>query len=580
MEGTYSAGIYLADFEFRPRDGRAGNPPDPVCFVVKRLDTGTTSRIWADELKSLTSAPFPTGPDALWIAYFSSAEWGCFLTLGWQPPEAVVDLYVEFRCLTNGVAVAAGNGLIGAMTHFNLATETQHHKDEMRQLILSGGPWTIGEKKQILDYCESDVIALEKLFTAMRRKIDIPRAELRGRYMVAVARMEQMGIPIDIETLERFTTHWDSLKSRLISVVDQQYGVYEDGRFRLERFAAWLSRNNIAWPVLPSGQLNLDDDTFRVMSLLHPRLAPLRSLRSTLSKTRQIQLEIGSDGRSRCLLSPFKSKTGRNQPSTNKFPYGLPGWMRFLIKPARGRGLAYIDWEQQEFGIGAAMSGDTKMWDAYRSGDPYLEFARQAGAVPKDATKQSHGVERDQFKECILGTQYGLGAKALGERIGVPTARAKQLLELHRTTYPQFWTWSDNAVSEALLGGKLWTCFGWQINTENELNDRSLRNFPMQAHGAEMLRIACILMTEARIRVCAPVHDAVLIEAPLDALETTVERAQALMAEASRLVLNGLELRTEAALVRHPDRSDSKKGKAMWDTVQQLLREVETGVRQ
>jgi len=466
------------------------------------------------------------------------------------------------------------------MTHFNLATETQHHKDEMRQLILSGGPWTIGEKKQILDYCESDVIALEKLFTAMRRKIDIPRAELRGRYMVAVARMEQMGIPIDIETLERFTTHWHSLKSRLISVVDQQYGVYEDGRFRLERFAAWLSRNNIAWPVLPSGQLNLDDDTFRVMSLLHPILAPLRSLRSTLSKTRQIQLEIGSDGRSRCLLSPFKSKTGRNQPSTNKFPYGLPGWMRFLIKPARGRGLAYIDWEQQEFGIGAAMSGDTKMWDAYRSGDPYLEFARQAGAVPKDATKQSHGVERDQFKECILGTQYGLGAKALGERIGVPTARAKQLLELHRTTYPQFWTWSDNAVSEALLGGKLWTCFGWQINTENELNDRSLRNFPMQAHGAEMLRIACILMTEARIRVCAPVHDAVLIEAPLDALETTVERAQALMAEASRLVLNGLELRTEAALVRHPDRGDSKKGKAMWNTVQQLLREVETGVRQ
>jgi DNA polymerase I-like protein with 3'-5' exonuclease and polymerase domains len=173
-----------------------------------------------------------------------------------------------------------------------------------------------------------------------------------------------------------------------------------------------------------------------------------------------------------------------------------------------------------------------------------------------------------------------LGAKALGERIGVPTARAKQLLELHRTTYPQFWTWSDNAVSEALLGGKLWTCFGWQINTENELNDRSLRNFPMQAHGAEMLRIACILMTEARIRVCAPVHDAVLIEAPLDALETTVERAQALMAEASRLVLNGLELRTEAALVRHPDRGDSKKGKAMWNTVQQLLREVETGVRQ
>ena len=61
--------------------------------------------------------------------------------------------------------------------------------------------------------------------------------------------------------------------------------------------------------------------------------------------------------------------------------------------------------------------------------------------------------------------------------------------------------------------------FGWQIHTRDELNDRSLRNFPMQANGAEMLRIACILLTEAGIRVCAPVHDALLIEAPLDELD-------------------------------------------------------------
>jgi DNA polymerase I len=49
--------------------------------------------------------------------------------------------------------------------------------------------------------------------------------------------------------------------------------------------------------------------------------------------------------------------------------------------------VAYIDWSQQEFGIAAALSGDIAMQAAYGSGDPYLDFAKQAGAVPRHATK-------------------------------------------------------------------------------------------------------------------------------------------------------------------------------------------------
>ncbi|MSQ69583.1 MAG: DNA polymerase I, partial [Gammaproteobacteria bacterium] len=93
----------------------------------------------------------------------------------------------------------------------------------------------------------------------------------------------------------------------------------------------------------------------------------------------------------------------------------------------------------------------------------------------------------------------------MAAKINKPVAYARQLLEMHRRTYRQFWRWSDSAVDEAALGGRLWAGFGWQIHTGPKVNDRSLRNFPMQANGAEMLRIACILMTEAGIRVCAPV---------------------------------------------------------------------------
>ena len=276
-------------------------------------------------------------------------------------------------------------------------------------------------------------------------------------------------------------------------------------------------------------------------------------------------LQVGDDGRNRCLLSPYSSQTGRNQPSNSKFIFGPSVWLRGLIRPKPGWGLAYVDWSQQEFGIAAALSGDTAMLEAYRSGDPYMAFAIQAGAVPPGATRVLYDQERNLFKECALGVQYGMGETGLAAKVNKPVAYARQLLEMHRRTYRQFWRWSDSAVDEAVLGGRLWAGFGWQILTGPKVNDRSLRNFPMQANGAEMLRIACILMTEAGIRVCAPVHDALLIEAPLDELDEAIATSQALMQEGSRIVLDGFELGSEVKVVRYPDRYMDKRGEVMWN---------------
>ena len=156
-------------------------------------------------------------------------------------------------------------------------------------------------------------------------------------------------------------------------------------------------------------------------------------------------------------------------------------------------------------------------------------------------------------------------------RIGQPVIQARNLLRLHRETYRIFWTWSDGALDYAMLYGKLWTVFGWTIHTGENPNPRSLRNFPMQANGAEMLRLACCLCVERGIRVCAPVHDAILIEAPLETLDDTIQAAQAAMAEASRIVLDGFQLSTDVDVVRYPDRYMDKRGATMWDKVWELV---------
>ena len=137
------------------------------------------------------------------------------------------------------------------------------------------------------------------------------------------------------------------------------------------------------------------------------------------------------------------------------------------------------------------LSGDAAMQAAYRSGDPYLAFAKQAGAVPADATKtDATGRQRELFKQCVLAVQYGMEAEALALRIGQPPIVARDLLRAHRETYRMFWRWSDAAVDTAMLTGSLHTVFGWHVHVGETPNPRSLRNFPMQANGAEMLRLA------------------------------------------------------------------------------------------
>ena len=572
----FTSGIFLVDFEFHPLGGVEGNPPVPVCMVVHELGTNKTARFSQDELEGFTQAPFPTDENALFVAYFATAELNCFRSLGWPLPKSILDLYVEFRVHTNGIPLEHGKGLLGAMLHYGIAGGIDsEQKDGMRDLILSMGPWTTEQKQSILDYCETDVIALKKLITHMSDVIDFPRALLRGEYMTSVSAIETAGVPLDHVLLIKLQTNWENIKDRLIETVDTKYGVYENGVFKANRFEKYLNSTGIPWLRLPTGKLDMSDDAFREMARIYPQISPLRELRYALSKMRLSTLTVGDDGRNRCMISPFSSTTGRNQPSNTRFIYGPSVWMRGLIRPAEGYAIAYIDWSQQEFGIAAALSGDPKMKDAYASGDPYLAFARQAGAVPADATKRSHKAEREQFKACVLAVQYGMGPDSLALRINQPVARARQLLDLHRITYRTFWDWSDISFNEFSLSGKLWTNYGWQIKAGNIVNERSVRNFPMQAHGAEMLRIACILLNREGINICAPVHDAILIEAPIFELDSVVSRAQELMAEASRIVLYGFELASDAKVVRSPDRFMDERGIVMWNTVMKLMGEPE-----
>src|SRR5215469_10658429 len=125
------------DFEFAITPG---DRPEPVCLVAHELRSGRRFQVWRDQFG--TMPPYATGADVLFVAYYASAELGCYRVLGWPMPERILDLFTEFRDRTNGLPTPAGASLLGALTYFGLDGMGAAEKKEMRELVLRGGPWS------------------------------------------------------------------------------------------------------------------------------------------------------------------------------------------------------------------------------------------------------------------------------------------------------------------------------------------------------------------------------------------------------------------------------------------------------
>jgi hypothetical protein len=720
--------VWVWDFEFFAPDGHR---PHPLCVVARELFSGRRLALWLGD-GAPPAPPWPSAPDVLMVGFYTSAELGCHIALGWPIPLRILDLYAEFRDATSGLPAPGGHGLLGALMYYGLPGLAAAEKEDMRRLAQRGGPYSPQEKAALLQYCQSDVDALAALLPTMLPQLDLGRALLRGRYTAAAARIEWNGVPLDTEMLAQLRDHWEPIRTHLAQTINhacpvfvpagltipdptsslgaavltaaetsgldplhlmwaveqvwqEMRDLYSEGvqarkaarrltglstavitrweqaghdhsswpglddmaselaaslpglgigqaetvhggpdiaaqlwallrdtderllakthpqvlaralelleadpegevwtgpfAFSEYRFERYLHQHDIPWSRLPSGRLALDDQTFREMARSYPgAIGPIRDVRDALAKLKLHRLAVGPDGRNRTLLSVFGSRTGRNQPSASRFIFSPSTWLRCLITPPEGHALAYVDWSQQELAIAAYLSGDQAMMETYAAGDFYLEFAKRVGAAPPDATKDTHAEVRDAFKVVSLGVLYGLSELGLARRLSIAPCEARELLRQHRTVFRTFWQWSDTMETQGMLGYSLSTVFGWHLHSGPDIRPRTLRNFAPQANAAEMMRLACCLTTEHGIQVDAVIHDALLVEARNEEIETVVADTQHLMQRASELVCPGFPLRTEVKMIRYPDRYTDKRGVHMWETVQNILSDLEARV--
>jgi DNA polymerase I-like protein with 3'-5' exonuclease and polymerase domains len=217
------------------------------------------------------------------------------------------------------------------------------------------------------------------------------------------------------------------------------------------------------------------------------------------------------------------------------------------------------------------------MLDVLAHGDMYLEFAKLAGMAPPDATKATHRLVRDRCKPCVLGLNYGMQAESLALRMGSSKSHAERTLQAFANRFSTYWAWAEGQMEQGVLRRSMVSYFGWPMNVTDDVRPNTLRNFPMQANGAEMLRLACCLATERGVDVCAPVHDAIMVEGPADEIDAVIATSRDAMTEASRTVLQGFEVKTDVEYVtRWPDRCADKRGSELWEKVlNQLARRAD-----
>jgi DNA polymerase I len=581
--------IWCIDFEFYPgaglaNGGRDGDRSSPLCLVAFEMRSGRIVRLWQDEFGPFR--PYRLDADALIVGYMISAEFGCHIALGWGQPACALDPYVEFRHIANDGAVKAGErekgfySLDGALRYFHEDGIDTAHKTDMRDRILQGPPFSAQEREAILHYCETDVRSLARLVRRVVPAIrSIPHALARAKFMWAIAQQERRGVPLDVPMVARIGDQWDAMRTDLVRELDQPFGCYEivDGvaHWRKEWFAAYVRRNGMSWPAHEDGALDERDATFREMEGKYPAIGPLRELRYSISKLRLNDLAVGSDGRNRALLGPFGSKTGRNQPSNAKYVFGPAKWIRFLITPPPGLALVHRDFCQQEVRIAAIVSGDAALLAACESGDIYLGIAQQLGFAPADATPSTHKAVRAMFKTVVLGIQYGLGARSLAVRTGISLSEAYEILARLRARFRVFEAYAARVLDRAGLHLEIGTPLGWYMKCPSGTNPRTIRNFPIQAAGAEIMRVTSILAERRGINIVAPVHDAFMAEAPADQVEDVSAALDRVMRDASAVVLRGYELPTDKQLIRAGQRYFDDRGVEMWETVTRLLAKLE-----
>lgn len=227
-----------------------------------------------------------------------------------------------------------------------------------------------------------------------------------------------------------------------------------------------------------------------------------------------------STNSTRPVVDMFGSRTSRVQLRSPNLQ-NIPKRYRSIIRARAGAQLSYVDFDQFEVGIMAALSGDEELKRLYAAGDMYDLFANtHLGLVDN----------RKAAKQLFLSYAYGMSRKALvdaASSLGVDRQKAKEAFRL----FQRYEDWKKSVWVEFQSTGRIATFFGNHYRRANggPLTGKEQRSAVSQVvQGTASLIFKRTLLAAASIddvTVILPMHDALLFEHTLAETPTKVVSA-------------------------------------------------------
>ena len=211
-----------------------------------------------------------------------------------------------------------------------------------------------------------------------------------------------------------------------------------------------------------------------------------------------------------------------------------------MFVPRPGWVLVDADYSQIELRVLAHIADDTRMQEAFRSGEDFHAVtASQVFGVPLESVTP---LMRRHAKAVNFGIVYGISPFSLSQDIGVTVAEAKEYMERYFATYTGVRRYMTEVVEQARQQGYVATLFGRrralpELKSSNfnlrSFGERVALNMPIQGTAADIMKLAMVAV-EKRLKKELPeaklvlqVHDELIVECP----EPQAEAAAKLLEE-------------------------------------------------
>lgn len=209
----------------------------------------------------------------------------------------------------------------------------------------------------------------------------------------------------------------------------------------------------------------------------------------------------------RPVVDVFGSRTSRVQVRSPSLQ-NIPKRYRSIITAHGDAQLSYVDFDQFEVGIMAALSGDEELKRLYAAGDMYALFA----------TAHLNLVgNRKAAKQLFLSYAYGMSRKALVDAavsLGVDRQKAKEAFRL----FQRYEDWKKEVWTEFRSAGQVATVLGnhYRRVGGGQLTGKEQRSAVSQViQGTASLIFKRAMLAASSIedvKVVLPMHDALLFE--------------------------------------------------------------------